>query len=296
VPMPPPPRATPDPRSLFVHFYYSFSTLPEPMASRVADERVGYFTVGRVDYTDDMQIKSRSHVIKRWRLEKQDPAIALSPPKAPVVYWLDKNIPEKYRQAVRDGVLEWNKAFEKIGFQAALQVRQQTASDDFDTSDARHASIRWFSGADVGFAVGPSHADPRTGEILDADIGMSDVFARSARRTLTEDFESVAAVPQGHAAQVCHYAQASAHELHFAMDWLESQGLPMDGPQAEKLAQQYVKSVIMHEVGHTLGLRHNFRASTAYSLTQLQDPRFTGDAWFVDIGDGLFALQHLARS
>lgn len=277
MPVPPPPRATPDSRSLFVNFYYSFSTLPELMASRVADERVGYFTLGRVDYTEDTQVKSRSHVIKRWRLEKQDPAVALSPPQTPVVYWLDKNIPEKYRQAVREGVLEWNKAFEKIGFQDALQVRQQTASDDFDTSDARHASIRWFSGADVGFAVGPSHADPRTGEILDADIGMSDVFARSARRTLTEDVEATGEGTHGHAAQLCHYGQASVHELHFTMDWLESQGLPMDSPQAQKLAQQYVKNVIMHEVGHTLGLRHNFRASTAYSLAQLQDPRFTGE-------------------
>ncbi len=280
-PMPatPPPMATPDPRSLFVNFYYSFTKLPEPMAARVADERIGYFTVGRVDYTDDTSVKLRRHVIKRWRLEKANPAAAMSPPQTPVVYWLDKNIPEKYRQAVTDGVLEWNKAFEKIGFQGALQVKQQLASDDFNTSDARHASIRWFSGADVGFAIGPSQADPRTGEILDADIGMSDVFARGARRTLAEDFERSASGHQahGHAGPVCNYAQDSAHELHFAMDWLESQGLSMDSPQADKLAQQYVKDVIMHEVGHTLGLRHNFRASTAYSLAQMQDPRFTRD-------------------
>ena len=276
-PVTPPPTATPDPRSLFVNFYYSFSKLPEPMAARVADERVGFFTVGRVDYSDDTSVKLRRHVIKRWRLEKKNPAAAMSPPQAPVVFWLDKNIPEKYRQAVTDGVLEWNKAFEKIGFQDALQVQQQAAGDEFNTSDARHASVRWFVGADVGFAIGPSQADPRTGEILDADIGMSDVFARGARRTLVEDFERVASgqLAHGHAGSVCNYAHESAHELHFAMDWLESQGLLMDSPQAEKLAQQYVKDVIMHEVGHTLGLRHNFRGSTAYSLAQMQDPRFT---------------------
>jgi hypothetical protein len=271
------PMATPDPRSLFVNFYYSFTQLPEPMAARVADERVGYFTVGRVDYSDDTSVKLRRHVIKRWRLEKKNPAAALSPPQTPVVYWLDKNIPEKYRQAVTDGVLEWNKAFEKIGFQGALQVQQQSAGDQFNTSDARHASVRWFVGADVGFAIGPSQADPRTGEILDADIGMSDVFARGARRTLVEDFERSASghLAHGPADPVCNYAQDSVHELHFALDWLESQGLSMDSPQADKLAQQYVKDVIMHEVGHTLGLRHNFKASTAYSLAQMQDPRFT---------------------
>lgn len=278
IPSPPPPSVTPDARSLFVNFYYSFTPLPEPMQPRVADERVGYFTKSQADYTDDTSIKIRRHVIKRWRLEKQDPLAAMSPPKAPVVYWLDKNIPEKYRQSVQDGVLEWNKAFEKIGFQGALQVKQQTASDDFNTADARHASIRWFSGADVGFAIGPSQADPRTGEILDADIGMSDVFARGARRTVIEDMSrpAQAAVHQhGADAAHCDYAQASLHEFHFAMDWLESQGLTMDSPQAEQLAQQYVKDVIMHEVGHTLGLRHNFRGSTVYSLSQMQDPRFT---------------------
>ena len=284
VPMPSPPQATPDPRSLFVHFDYSFSLLPEPMTPRVADERVGFFTVGRVDYTEDTQVKPRRQLIKRWRLEKQDPAAASSLVKTPVVYWLDKNIPEKYRQAVREGVLAWNLAFEKIGLQGALQVKQQTPADEPTAMGARHAVIHWFSGADVGFAIGPSQADPRTGEILRADIGMSDVFARSARRTFVEDWESAAQRPHlhggheshgAHDAQFCNYAHDAAHELHFAMDWLQSLGLAMDGPQADKLAQQYVKDVIMHEVGHTLGLRHNFRASTVYSLAQLQDPRFT---------------------
>ncbi len=275
MPMPPPPQATPDPRSLFVHFDYSFSLLPEPMTPRLADERVGYFSVGRVDYTEDTAAKPRSHLIKRWRLEKQDPAVASSSVKTPVVFWLDKNIPDKYRQAAREGVLAWNSAFEKIGLQGALQVQQQTPSDEPTAMGARHAIIHWFSGADVGFAIGPSQADPRTGEILRADIGMSDVFARSARRTFVEDWEAAAQralMPDG---QLCNYAQDAAHELHFAMDLLQSQGLTMEGPQADKLAQQYVKEVIMHEVGHTLGLRHNFRASAAYSLAQLQDLRFT---------------------
>ena len=281
MPMPPPPQATPDPRSLFVHFDYSFSLLPEAMVPRLADERVGYFSVDRVDYTEDTQVKPRRHWIKRWRLEKQDPAAASSPVKAPVVYWLDKNIPEKYRQAVREGVLAWNPAFEKIGLQGALQVQQQTSRDEPTAMGPRHAIIHWFSGADVGFAIGPSQADPRTGEILRAEIGVSDVFARSARRALVEDWETTAHRLHGqggqgsHASSFCHYGHDAAHELHFAMDWLQSLGLTLDSPQAEQLAQQYVKNVVMHEVGHTLGLRHNFRASTVYSLAQMQDPRFT---------------------
>ncbi len=283
VPTPPPPRTTPDPRSLFVSFYYSFSQLPETeMAPRIADDRLGHFVTSRTDYSEDLAPKDKVHYVNRWRLEKKDPSAALSEPKEPITYWLDKNIPVKYRKAVTDGVLEWNKAYEKIGFKNALVAKQQTEKDNFDTMDARHASIRWFVGADVGFAIGPSHKDPRTGEILDADIGMSDVFARGARRQVAEDLgHSHNAYTMGNPLKAhkdypaCNYADEGAHEMHFAMDLLEARGMDMSGPEAEEVAQAYVKDVIMHEVGHTLGLRHNFRASTIYSMKQIQDADFT---------------------
>ena len=271
VPTPPPPSATPDPRSMFVSFYYSFMPLPEPMQARMADERVGFFTVARTDYTTDLNIKSKAHLLKRWRLEKKDVNAVVSEPKEPIVYWLDKNIPEKYRESVSQGVLEWNKAFEKAGFKNALVVNQQQATDDFNNMDAKHASIRWFTGSDVGFAIGPSQADPRTGEILDADIGMSDVFARGARRAVIEDLGRV----RGADGEMCDHAESAAQELHYALDLLEARGLELDSPQADALAKGYLKEVIMHEVGHTLGLRHNFRASTVYDLKQIQDPNFT---------------------
>ena len=285
VPMPSPPRTTPDPRSLFVSFYYSFSRLPETeMVPRVADDRLGHFVTSRSDYNEDVTPKDKIHYVNRWRLEKKDPSSVLSEPKEPVTFWLDKNVPQKYRKAVTEGVLEWNKAFEKIGFKNALVVKQQTEKDNFDTMDARHASIRWFVGADVGFAIGPSHKDPRTGEILDADIGMSDVFARGARRQVAEDWgRSTAfnAYTMGNPLKAhkdhpaCNYADEGAQEMHFAMDLLEARGMDMDSPDAEAVAQAYVKDVIMHEVGHTLGLRHNFRASTIYTMKQIQDAEFT---------------------
>ncbi len=285
VPTPPPPRTVPDPRSLFVSFYYSFSKLPEAeMKPRLADDRLGHFVTSRADYSEDLTPKDKVYYVNRWRLEKKDPTAAVSEPITPITYWLDKNIPQKYRKSVADGVLEWNKAYEKIGFKDAVVVKQQTDKDNFDTMDARHASIRWFVGADVGFAIGPSHKDPRTGEILDADIGMSDVFARGARRQVAEDWGQPAsfnAYTMGNpltahkADPSCSYANDSAHEMHFAMDLLEARGMDMDSADAEAVAQAYVKDVIMHEVGHTLGLRHNFRASTVYSIKQIQDAEFT---------------------
>lgn len=287
-PMPTPPTTTPDPRSLFVSFYYSFAKLPDqPMQPRIADERVGHFVSSHIDFSDDISPKTKVHYVNRWRLEKKDNAAAMSEPKEPIVFWVDKNVPEKYRKAVTGGILEWNKAFEKIGFKNAIVAKQQAASDNFDTMDARHASVRWFVGADVGFAIGPSHKDPRTGEILDADIGMSDVFARGARRIVAEDLGKLSAFDANFAGAMtatlkeqnlfmsCNYAAEKAHDMHFAMDLLEARGMDMDSPEAEAVAQSYVFDVIMHEVGHTLGFRHNFRSSIIYSLKQIQDPAFT---------------------
>lgn len=283
VPLPSPPTTSPDPRSFFVGFYYNFAALPNTvMQPRQADDRVGHFVTTSLDFTEDIKPKTARHFVNRWRLEKQDPTAALSEPKQAIVYWLDKNVPEKYRQSVADGVLEWNKAFEKIGFKNAIVVKQQTESDQFNTLDAHHASIRWFIGADVGFAIGPSKVDERSGEILDADIGMSDIFARGARRLIADDNTSAqsfapTSIRPGHEHDAeCSFAYDAALEIGFAQDLLEARGeLDADGPKAEALAQAYVKDVIMHEVGHTLGLRHNFRSSTIYTLKQLQDVKFT---------------------
>jgi hypothetical protein len=291
VPMPAPPQAVPDPRSFFVSFVYSFTRLPAAaMAPRLADPRVGHFTDSFTDLGTDFKANPRVHYVNRWRLEKKDPQAALSEPVKPIVFWLDKNIPQRYRKAVEAGVLEWNKAFERIGFKGALEARQQPDDADWDNMDSVHASIRWFVGADVGFAIGPSHTDPRTGEILDADIGMSDVFARGSRRFVVEDvgtsseqrlaelsrqWQAPGTGSARHPAY-CNYAAEAAAEMGFALDLLEARGeLAPDSPEAEAFVQAVIKDTIMHEVGHTLGLKHNFKASTTVTRQQLQDRSYT---------------------
>ncbi|WP_162250690.1 zinc-dependent metalloprotease [Pelomonas sp. Root1217] len=286
VPVPTPPQATPDPRSMFFSFVYSFRALPEqPAAARHADPRLGHFMESYSDFGDDLKANPRVHMIARWRLEKKDPGAALSEPVQPIVYWMDKNIPTKYRAAVKAGIEEWNKAFERIGFKDAVQAKQQPDDADWDNMDSTHASIRWFTGSDVGFAIGPSNRDPRTGEILDADIGMSDVFGRGTRRLAVDDV-----LPGGQQAltswmgersqhlaeQQCSYMADQANELGFALDLLALRdGMDMNGPEAEALAQAVIKDVVMHEVGHTLGLKHNFRSSTTVTQAQLKDKAFT---------------------
>jgi hypothetical protein len=291
IPTPPPPETLPDPRSFFVGWVYSLTKLPDaPLAPRLADPRLGHFTDAFTDLGGDMKANPRVHYVNRWRLEKKDAQAALSEPKQPIVFWLDKNIPPRYRKSVEDGVLEWNKAFERIGFKNAVVAKQQPDDANWDNMDSSHASIRWFVGADVGFAIGPSHTDPRTGEILDADIGMSDVFARGARRFVVEDVgasseQRLAQLSQqwqgpGTAASrrfaYCNYAAEAAAEMDFALDLMEARGdLAADSPEAEAFVQAVIKDTIMHEVGHTLGLKHNFKASTTITRAQLQDKAFT---------------------
>jgi hypothetical protein len=290
VPPPTPPQATPDPRSLFVSFVYNFAALPETaMLPRLADPRLGHFMESFTNLGDDTKANPRLHFVKRWRLEKADPAAALSEPVQPITYWMDKNIPPKYRPAVEAGILEWNKAFEKIGFKNAVVAKQQPDDADWDNMDADHASVRWFVGADVGFAIGPSHNDPRTGEILDADIGMSDVFVRGGRAFISEDVSFGSAQAQqmpswnatnpnshDHNGELCNYAHEAAAEMDFALDLLEARGdIAPDGPEADAFIQARVKDVIMHEVGHTLGLKHNFKASTTVTQAQLKDKVYT---------------------
>ncbi len=278
VPAPTPPQATPDPRSLFVSYVYNFAQLPETeMAPRLADPRLGHFTEAFTDLGGDQKANPRVHYLQRWRLEKKDPAAAMSEPVQAITYWMDKNIPAKYRPAVEAGILEWNKAFEKIGFKGAVVARQQPDDADWDNMDAAHASIRWFVGADVGFAIGPSHTDPRSGEILDADIGMSDVFVRGGRAFISEDVGRAGAHSHAlHGDAFCNYAHEAAAELDFALDMLEARGdLEPGSPEADAFIQARVKDVIMHEVGHTLGLKHNFKASTTITQAQLKDKAYT---------------------
>ena len=297
-PMPRPPANLEDNRSMFLGYYYSLAKLPEKaMAPRVADSRVGHWVDQQWNYSDDIAPFPRQYVINRWRLEKKDPAAALSEPVQPITYWLDKNIPVKYRAKVMEGILEWNKAFEKIGFKNAIVAKQQEDNAEFDNNDTRHASIRWYlDTSDGALASGPVQTDPRTGEILDADITFSDGWTRLPRRWAVEQLTSVAqgnhhehdhekrqaeaqtmqSQARGQLARQCEYEGHAMNEVGFALDLLAARGdIDPESPEAEAIVMDQLKDVVTHEVGHTLGLAHNFRASTIYTLGQLENAEFT---------------------
>ncbi|HSD39938.1 MAG TPA: zinc-dependent metalloprotease [Rhodocyclaceae bacterium] len=276
------PRNVPDARSVQMRFHYSFSALPEPMVPRLADPRVGYFFETRWDFRNDTAPSPRTHYIKRWRLEKKDESAEISEPKQPIVYWIDSNVPERYRDAVREGILMWNSAFERIGYKNAIVVKQQTDADDFDTADRHHASVRWFIGTDTVLAVGPSNADPRSGEILDADIIVADNWTRTSRREVSRDLSALRALlmPQPsrrdtHEDERCDFGEESAAYMQDTLDTLIARGdIAPDSPEADAYVKDTIRITVAHEVGHTLGLSHNFLATRAYTPAQLRDANF----------------------
>jgi Met-zincin/Domain of unknown function (DUF5117) len=277
-PVPTVPEYVPDTRSLFVNQSFSLAPLPAaPMAARRADQRVGLFANTLLDFGDDLSRTPRQRFVNRWRLEKTDPAAALSEPVKPITFWIDRNMPLKYRAAVREGILEWNQAFERIGFKNAIRAEQQSDDADFDTLDFGYASVRWMVNADPAFgAIGPRHVDPRSGEILDADIGIESLSSRNVRSIRSQVLgprNEPGAAPE---AQACELGALAAEQMGYALDLLAARGeIDPDSPQADQFVLDYLKSVTMHEVGHTLGLRHNFRASRIYTEAQLADREFT---------------------
>ena len=274
----PPFTTLPDGRSLFLGYTYNFVKLPDPMVPRRADVRVGHFQSQVWDFSTDAKFTAKTHFVNRWRLEKKDPDAAVSEPKAPIVYWIDRNVPEKYRASVRAGILEWNKAFEKIGFKDAIVVKQQDQEGAIDTFDARHSTVRWFVATDAGFAIGPSTVDGRTGEILNAQVAIPEDWSRLYRTFAQEQAPSFPAFESYKSSldtegRLCTYASDALAEMEFGLDVLFARGeIEPDSPEADAFVDASLKAVVMHEVGHTLGLRHNFRASTVYPLAKISDP------------------------
>jgi hypothetical protein len=288
-PGPSTPKSIPDARSMFMTLHYSIARLPAvPMRSRLSDPRIGFFTSRLQDYGDDVARTPTVRYLQRWRLEKKDPDAPLSEPVKPIVYWLDRTIPVKYRDAIIGGILEWNKAFERIGFKNAIEARVQPEDADFDTLDFGIASVRWMTNSAPAFgAIGPSHVDPRSGEILDADIAIESLTSRAQRALRSQvlanatDWNRLMQAPadlehERLDPRMCESAEAAGEQMDYALDVLAARGdLDPASPEAERFVQDYLRWTTMHEVGHTLGLRHNFRASRLNSDAELSDPAFT---------------------
>jgi hypothetical protein len=280
----------PDYRYLPMIVHYSLLELPAtPMRPRYADDRVGYFISAMLDFSRDTAESFFVRYVNRWRLEKQDPAAALSDPVKPITYYLDRTIPEEWRPYVRAGMLEWNKAFEAIGIRNAIQVLDAPDDTLWSAEDARYSTVRWMANFGSTYAIGPSDVDPRTGEILNADILIAASWIQAwqgeyreysgpqalTREVFAED-SLLRADPQGRLMRLCRYASGLSRYGTLLRATLAASGaIPPGGPVPREYIGQALKELVMHEFGHTLGLRHNFRGTAAIPAASLGDRQFT---------------------
>lgn len=353
--------------------HYSISVIPDNTGytPREADERIGYFTTGYQDLGKFKEGKTRVRYINRWHLEKADPSLKTSPPKNPIVFYIEHTTPIRYRRWVREGILYWNKAFEKVGLSNAVEVYYQDAPSkahiDKDPEDVRYNFVRWLNN-NQGTAIGPSRVHPLTGQILDADIILTDGWIRHYWRQFHEVMpklamegmspetlawltsrpnwdprvllappaqrEHIAAQLAGRSLQpfgghpmthvdpgligddefdgligrtsqvngMCMAADYLALDLGLyrmmqaLVDAPDAQAAdPKKEPkkdQAKKdepkkdenlldgMPEQFIgpllAELVAHEVGHTLGLRHNFKASSVYSLQEINSDKVKG--------------------
>lgn len=307
-------ETVPDSRTFNLKVRYSLSQIPtnNGYRSRAADERVGYFVTAFQNFSDDSPKTPFVRYINRWHLEKQNPELPLSPPKNPIVFWIENTVPFEYRDAVRDGILMWNKAFEKAGFQDAIQVKQMPPNATWDPADIRYNTIRWITTFDGGFlGIGPSRVNPLTGEILDADVLIDASFSRYLKQqyqTLVQAnrMRSLSSLAQlSGTPDLCSYGLASdslkrsltrkaSNNPHLALKLLGSydlcygmeatrqlaigsmamtmiQGVSPDSSEMKQYVKDFLRMLIAHEVGHTLGLRHNFKGSAMLSPAELNN-------------------------
>ena len=278
----------PDDRYVPVTVHYSFSKLPEkPMTPRLADDRTGYFLTAVKDFTRDTGDNYWRRFVNRWRLEKKDPTAALSEPVKPIVFYLDHTIPIRYRPHIKQGIEAWNKAFEAAGFKNAILAKDAPDDPNWDPEDVRYSTIRWIVSSEPSFgAIGPSRVDPRTGEILDADI----LFEGSIVQRRLQVFRRISpdAIAENVAPSMKEWPSfiSPEHRCDAPLGILQGASLaqigmmvdgtiPAGAPLPEKFIGEMLVHVTLHEVGHTLGLTHNFRSSTSTPWDKLQDRDWT---------------------
>lgn len=272
-------NAVSDSRNVSIKVFHSLIAMPDnDFEPRLDDPRVGYFTNQINDQTSTSSTPYKD-LINRWHLKKKDPNAAISEPVKPITWWIENTTPHEWRATIKKGVLEWNKAFEKAGFKNALVVKQQPDDAEWDAGDIRYNVLRWTSSPTPLFGgYGPSMKNPRTGEIIGADIMLeyihftNRVFYDKVYELADLNHHSEALKFGDHDEMYCSLGHQIHQDIMFAGAVASIAG--NSDLEMKRIKEESMLALIMHEVGHTLGLNHNMKASYLYSPEQLADPDF----------------------
>ena len=264
-----------DPRSVNVSIQHSFIKMPENnYKPRYDDPRVGFFTTQVTDMTSPDDPTPYRDLIHRWHLQKKNPEQERSEVKEPIVWWIENTTPLEFRDAIKEGVLAWNKAFEKSGLINAVEVKIQPDNADWDAGDIRYNVLRWTSSPNPPFGgYGPSFVNPRTGQILGADIMLEYVYFtnRINYERLFETYNEKSQNIQYNNCNVGHFIQQGNF---FGKLAIGSLGNYSELEQHRILYESLVR-LALHEVGHTHGLNHNFASSYLHSFNNIHDRHIT---------------------
>ncbi|MBV8667878.1 MAG: zinc-dependent metalloprotease [Candidatus Eremiobacteraeota bacterium] len=267
----------PDSRSIQLRIMYNIAQPPDDKdyMPRLYDARLGFVASPYLKYGDDRKVDQNANYIVRWNMQPSDPTKPISPAKHPMIFWLSNTIPDEYRPTVRDALLTWNKAFEKVGISQAVQVRDQPDDPNWDPDDIRYNVVRWVTEAYPSFGAEAQWVyDPRTGELfhtgilLDAVEGYGtpaswEYYVTATRSTLRRGLLA----PQS-------YAMGKFAENAFGRVALTLMDR-MDAQTQHQYTLDSIRSTVLHESGHDMGFQHNFIAAIAYSAKNLQSMHFT---------------------
>jgi hypothetical protein len=271
-----------DPRYVRVRIQHSFIEMPEnDFRGRRDDPRIGFFFQQKTNQTSISPVPYKD-VINRWNLKKKDPSAALSEPVEPIVYWVENTTPFEYRQTIMEAGLKWNDAFEKAGFKNAVQMKMMPDSTDWDPADIDYNVIRWVASAQPSYgAIGPSFVNPRTGQILGADITIE--WASGSSIPIVDELFNGSPVTFNQPVytnnsseehyKTCTLAQDLKAQLVTGMTVAETTGA---GPaEIKEIHKQFLLYLVMHEMGHTLGLNHNMKSSQMLSPVEINNKEIT---------------------
>ncbi|KHM44874.1 hypothetical protein PL71_18380 [Pseudoalteromonas distincta] len=266
-------NAVSDPRSVSVKVQHSFVALPNNnYAPRMDDARIGYFT-NQFDQMTSTDWAPYQDVIKRWDLQKKDPSAALSEPVKPITWWIENTTPIEWRDTIRDAVLTWNTSFEKAGFKNALEVKVQPDDADWDAGDINYNVLRWTSSPKPPFGgYGPALANPLTGEILGSDIMLEFVFMKN--RWIYDTLFTQGTMSHGETTNTGELNCSLGHEIQ--QNLMLAKGLASgDKIEDKEMLRQGLTQLVLHEVGHTLGLNHNMKSSILWDEKEVHDKNKT---------------------